>query len=124
MSGSNIFFSGSYDFRLVALSIIISILAAYVALDLAGRVTASRNFARLAWLIGGATAMGFGIWSMHYIGMLAFRLPIPVRYDWPLVLLSLLAAIIASGIALVLVSRRKVGKVRLAVGGVLMGGGI
>jgi two-component system sensor histidine kinase/response regulator len=124
MSGSDVLLAGSYDVRLVALSIIISILAAYAALDLAGRVTASRNFARLAWLIGGATAMGLGIWSMHYIGMLAFRLPVPVRYDWPLVLLSLLAAITASGIALFLVSRHKVGRARLVVGGVLMGGGI
>jgi PAS domain S-box-containing protein len=124
MSEAHIILTGSYDFRLVALSIIISILAAYVALDLAGRVTASRGFARMAWLIGGASAMGLGIWSMHYIGMLAFRLPVPVQYDWPLVLLSLLAAVAASGIALYLVSRSFVGRVRLIMGGVLMGGGI
>ena len=48
--------------------------------------------------------MGFGIWSMHYMGMLAFRLPIPVQYDWPTVVLSLIAAIVASAIALVVVS--------------------
>lgn len=124
MNGSDVLLTSSYDFRLVALSIIISILAAYVALDLAGRVAVSRKFARLAWLVGGALAMGLGIWSMHYIGMLAFRLPVPVLYDWPLVLLSLLAAITASGIALSLVSRNHVGKARLAVGGVLMGAGI
>jgi two-component system sensor histidine kinase/response regulator len=124
MSGSDVLLVGAYDFRLVALSIIISILAAYVALDLAGRVTASRGAARLAWLFGGAIAMGLGIWSMHYIGMLAFLLPVPVRYDWPLVLLSLVAAIVASGIALFLVSLRKVGRAQLAVGGVLMGSGI
>jgi PAS domain S-box-containing protein len=124
MSEAHVVLAGSYDVRLVALSIIISILAAYVALDLAGRVAASRGFVRAAWLIGGATAMGLGIWSMHYIGMLAFRLPVPVQYDWPLVLLSLLAAVGASGIALFLVSRRSVGRIRLIMGGVLMGGGI
>src|SRR5689334_21178785 len=81
---------GSYDARLVALSILIAVCAAYAALDLAGRTTNARCRARLAWLAGGATAMGLGIWSMHFIGMLAFRLPILVLYDWPTVLLSLL----------------------------------
>lgn len=68
--------------------------------------------------------MGLGIWSMHYIGMLAFHLPIPVRYDWPAVLLSLLAAILASAIALFVVSREKMGLLRAATGGIFMGGGI
>src|SRR5467141_2899600 len=66
--------AGSYDFRLVALSLVIAICASYTALDLAGRVTAARGRARVIWLIGGAAAMGLGIWSMHYIGMPAFIL--------------------------------------------------
>jgi len=68
--------------------------------------------------------MGLGIWSMHYIGMLAFRLPIPVQYDWPTVLLSLVAAIVASGIALFVVSRHKMGVIRAVLGSIFMGGGI
>ena len=60
---------GFYDYRLVALSVFISLLAAYAALDLAGRVTTSRGVPRLVWLCGGAFAMGIGIWAMHYIGM-------------------------------------------------------
>jgi NO-binding membrane sensor protein with MHYT domain len=87
--------SGSYDYRLVALSVVIATLAAYAALDLAGRVTAARGSIRLAWLTGGAIAMGLGIWSMHYIGMLAYSLPVTVLYDWPTVVASLLAAILA-----------------------------
>src|ERR1700737_1853196 len=83
----------SYDYRLVGLSVVIAILAAYAALDLAGRVHPARGGLRFVWLTGGAAAMGIGIWSMHYIGMLAFHLPIPVLYDWPTVLLSLLAAV-------------------------------
>jgi len=98
---------GSYDYRLVALSVVIAGLAAYAALDLAGRVTSARGAVRMVWLAGGATAMGIGIWSMHYVGMLAFRLPVPVEYDWPTVLLSLLAAIFASAVALFAASRRK-----------------
>ena len=115
---------GSYDYRLVALSVLIAVLASYAALDLAGRVTLAHGRMRLAWLSGGATAMGFGIWSMHYVGMLAFRLPVTVEYDWPTVLVSLLAAIGASAIALYVVSRRTMGLVRAAVGSVFMGGGI
>jgi two-component system cell cycle sensor histidine kinase/response regulator CckA len=97
--------AGSYDHRLVALSVVIAICASYAALDLAGRATAARGRIRAAWLIAGATAMGLGIWSMHYIGMLAFSLPVPVQYDWPTVLLSLIAAILASAVALYVVSR-------------------
>jgi NO-binding membrane sensor protein with MHYT domain len=71
---------GSYHYGLVVLSVVISIIASYAALDLAGRVTSTSGRSRLLWLTCGATAMGIGIWSMHYIGMLAFHLPIPVRY--------------------------------------------
>ena len=115
---------GSYDLRLVALSVLISIAASYAALDLAGRVTSAQGRARTLWLSGGATAMGMGIWSMHYIGMLAFRLPVLVQYDWPTVLLSLLAAIGASGIALFVVSRPQMGLWRAIGGSVPMGAGI
>jgi PAS domain S-box-containing protein len=124
MSPSEAIIVGSYDYRLVAISVLIAMLASYAALDLAGRVTSSRGFARTLWLHAGAIAMGFGIWSMHYIGMLAFRLPILVQYDWPTVLVSLVAAILASGIALLVVSREKMGMARAAIGSVLMGGGI
>src|ERR1700694_1236071 len=98
--------TGAYDPLQVALSVLIAVSASYAALALAGRVTAESGRARLAWLIGGSTAMGIGIWAMHYIGMLAFHLPIPVQYDWPTVLLSLLAAIFASAVALLCASGR------------------
>src|SRR5467141_82690 len=115
---------GSYDYTLVALSVLIAMFASYAALDLAGRVTAAGGWTRAVWLLGGAGAMGTGIWSMHYIGMLAFILPIPVAYHWPTVLLSLLAAIVASVIALYVVSRQKMGMSRAIAGSVLMGAGI
>jgi two-component system, sensor histidine kinase and response regulator len=116
--------SGSYDYRLVALSVLIAMLASYAALDLAGRLTAARGRARFIWLTGGAAAMGLGIWSMHYIGMLAYSLPVAVLYDWPTVLVSLLAAMLASGIALFIASRSVMRPVRTVIGGVLMGIGI
>src|SRR6202140_3215248 len=116
--------TGSYDYRLVTLSVVMAVCAAYAALDLAGRTTASRGRVRLVWLAGGAAAMGLGIWSMHYIGMLAFLLPVPVLYDWPTVLVSLLAAIFASAVALFVVSREKMGFTRAIVGSVFMGSAI
>ncbi len=115
---------GSYDYGLVVLSVALAMVAAYAALDLAGRVTAARHRARWFWLAGGATAMGLGIWSMHYIGMLAFSLPVPVRYQYPTVIVSLLAAIAASAVALFTVSRERMGVGSCVAGGVAMGGGI
>jgi NO-binding membrane sensor protein with MHYT domain/signal transduction histidine kinase len=115
---------GSYNYALVALSVLIAMFASYAALDLAGRVTAAGGWTRAVWLLGGAGAMGTGIWSMHYIGMLAFILPIPVAYHWPTVLLSLFAAILASVVALGVVSRQKMGWLRALAGSVLMGAGI
>src|SRR3979409_2120743 len=98
--------------------------ASYAALDLAGRVTAAGGWTRAVWLLGGAGVMGTGIWSMHYIGMLACILPIPVAYHWPTVLLSLFPAILASVIALYVVSRQKMGAFQAFAGSVLMGAGI
>jgi PAS domain S-box-containing protein len=115
---------GSYNYNLVALSVLIAIFASYAALELAARTTAAVKHIRLLWLSGGAIAMGTGIWSMHYIGMLAFRLPVEVLYDWPTVLLSLMAAIFASAVALFVVSRRKMGWPEALWGGAIMGGGI
>jgi PAS domain S-box-containing protein len=115
---------GSYNYALVALSVLIAMFASYAALDLAGRVTAASGWTRTVWLLGGAGAMGTGIWSMHYIGMLAFILPIPVAYHWPTVLLSLFAAILASVIALYVVSRQKMGGSQAVAGSALMGAGI
>jgi two-component system, sensor histidine kinase and response regulator len=116
--------SGYYDYRLVALSIVIAILAAYGALDLSGRMTIARGRARFVWLCAGAFAMGIGIWSMHYVGMEAFRLPVLVRYDWPTVALSVLAAILASAVALIVVTQARLTMSAAAGGSVLMGGGI
>jgi two-component system sensor histidine kinase/response regulator len=87
-------------------------------------VTATQGLARLAWLGGGAFALGLGIWSMHYVGMEAFRLPVQVLYDWPTVFISMVAAIVASGIALFVVSRRTMSIATASVASVFMGAGI
>jgi diguanylate cyclase (GGDEF)-like protein/PAS domain S-box-containing protein len=116
--------TGSYDYRLVVLSVAFALLAAYAAIDLADRVTATRGWAKALWLTGGATAMGLGIWTMHYIGMLALVLPVPVLYHYPTVVLSLLVAIAASAVALLTVSRERLGVTPEIAGAAVMGGGI
>ena len=114
-----------YTVGLVIVSVLISIGAAYAALSLADRMReAERVLTRRLWLLGGSVAMGGGIWSMHYLGMLAVKLPVPVYYYWPTVLLSLLMAIAASTVALTVVSADKSGWRRLLIGGLLMGAGI
>ena len=124
MTHSEITMISYYNHGLVALSVLIAVCASYAALDLAGRTTAAHGLARWIWLASGATAMGLGIWAMHYIGMLAFHLPVPVLYDLPTVVVSLLAAIFASAVALFVVSRSKLTAVNAGVGSIVMGGGI
>lgn len=115
---------GTYDMRLVLLSYVIAVIASFAALDLAGRVTATHGSARKLWLMGGAVAMGVGIWSMHFIAMLAFRLPVPIAYNTLITLALLVAAMVASGVALFIVSREAMGMVPLVSGAVLMGIGV
>jgi len=116
--------TGSYSQTLVLFSLLVAILASYTALDMAGRVsTASGGVAR-GWLTGGALAMGMGIWSMHFIGMLAFQLPIPVGYDLAITLYSLAVSVAASAYALWLVSKPVLPRTRLLAGGLLMGLGV
>ncbi len=118
--------ASSYNPLLVLLSLFVAILASYTALDMAGRVVTAQGQGRAAlwWLIGGASAMGLGIWSMHFVGMLALNLPIPVGYDVDITLTSLAIGIGASIFALWLVSRRELPWPRLAGGAVLMGAGV
>lgn len=114
----------TYDLPLVVVSFLVAFLAAYTALKMTERISFSpRHTARL-WLFGGAIAMGIGIWAMHFVGMLAYRLPIPVGYDEPLTILSLLIAIGVSGFALWSVSGAELPVSRLLNGALWMGVGI
>ncbi|MBF8293290.1 MAG: putative signaling protein [Steroidobacteraceae bacterium] len=116
---------GTYDLWLVILSVVVAVSASYVALECASRVAAAQGItAAENWLTGGAISMGSGIWSMHFIGMLAFRLPIPMSYDIPITLLSLLIAGFVAWFALYTVSRGSLSLRRLLAGGLLMGIGI
>jgi diguanylate cyclase len=112
------------NFWLVGISILTSIIASYAAFNFAERVAKAKGSTRIGWYLCGAIAMGLGIWSMHYLGMLSVQLPIPVEYHVPTVILSLLFAIAASAVALVAVTDDKFGWIRQSIGSVLMGVGI
>jgi len=114
----------SFRFNLVALSVLIAVVASYTAFGFSDVLIASAGRRRQLWLAAGAFSMGFGIWSMHYLGMLAFHIPVPVSYYLPMVAVSLAAAVFASGAALLSVIEQPRSGVRFAAGAVLMGSGI
>jgi NO-binding membrane sensor protein with MHYT domain len=116
--------SGTHDPYLVALSILVASFASYTALDLSGHVGAARGLARCGWLVAAAITMGGGIWSMHFIGMLAFVMPIPMSYNVGLTTLSLLVAIFVTGGGFYVISRQSTSPLRLILSGIFMGLGI
>jgi len=117
---------GYYDPSIVALSVAVAIIASYTALDMAGRVSTSDSTPRKSWiwLVAGAVSMGTGIWSMHFIGMVSFHLPIQVAFDLPITLLSMIIAIAASVIALFFLRQAQLGIRNLIISTILMGTGI
>ena len=116
--------TGTYSPELVGLSLIVAVAASYVAFALAAHISDSKGWAAVYWLAGGAVAMGTGIWSMHFVGMLAFQLPIAMSYDIETTVASLLIAILVSGFALYIVSSRALGPWTLGIGAIAMGVGI
>src|SRR6201994_242384 len=118
---------GKYNPVLVLLSILVAVFVSYTTLSLSARVARTREGARVnsgVWMAGGAVAMGCGIWSMHFIGMLAFSLPIALSYDIFLTLGSLVIALAISGFALLVASRPQISMGHLSVAAVIMGVGI
>ncbi|MDN3919750.1 bifunctional diguanylate cyclase/phosphodiesterase [Roseateles violae] len=118
------FLPSTYNPAIVALSLFIAVFASYVALDLAKRVRLPDRRAARHWWLGGSVAMGTGIWAMHFIGMFAFSLPIALGYRGLQTLLSWLAAVIVSAIALHVANSGRLRPGRLVGGAILMGAGI
>lgn len=115
---------GTYNSWLVALSIITAIFASFTVFHLVGRSRMPQRFSQKTLLVMSALAMGGGIWSMHFIAMLAFSLPVPVNYDVLITLISLLVAIFMAGIGIFTVSYGQMTTTKLLVGGVFTGVGI
>ncbi|MDR7270450.1 diguanylate cyclase (GGDEF)-like protein [Pelomonas saccharophila] len=113
-----------FDPAVVVLSYLTAAFASYVALDLAQRVRTPDSLVARTWWIAGSLSMGTGIWAMHFVGMLALKLPFLVGYDTAVTLLSWLAAVGVSAIALRVAAQETLTPLRLAVGAVSMGAGI
>jgi len=116
--------TGTYNPHLVALSILVAAFASYTALDIGGRVAATRGAAPRVWLVPAAIAMGGGIWSMHFIAMLAFNMPTAMSYDIGLTTLSLVVAILVTGAGFHFINRQSALPLSLVFSGVFMGLGI
>ena len=121
---SGAYMASSYSFSVVAASIVIAVFASFVTMGLARRVRLAGARMGRVWWVCGALVMGTGIWSTHFVGMQAFQLPIALGYEGTLTLLSWIAAVSASGIALGLAARHSYTKLQGALGAVTMGGGI
>ncbi|MGF1485896.1 MAG: MHYT domain-containing protein, partial [Prochloraceae cyanobacterium] len=113
----------SYDPILVSFSIFIAVIAAYTALELTERIS-SKGKIRVGWLLGSSLMMGTGVWSMHFVGMLAYNIGIPIGYDLTTVIISWMPAIIASGIVFYYLDRGFSNTFELLRAGTLMGAGI
>jgi len=120
-----VLYAGNYDPVLVSLSIVIAIFASYAALLVSQYVaTTTTATVRRMWIAGGGLCLGVGIWAMHFVGMLAFSLPCSTSYDATTTFLSVIPGILASTLAIQIISRRELSRMRLATGGVLLGTGI
>ncbi len=118
------FMPSRHDPLVVAASLLIAVLASYVTLDLARRIHSSRRDVGSIWWMAGSTVMGTGIWSMHFVGMQAFELPIAIGFSGGLTFLSWLAAVCASAVALGVASMNHLGPPQILAGAAFMGAGI
>lgn len=115
---------GQYNYYIVALSFIIAILGSISALNITVKISHAKERMRFFWLCAGAFVMGSGIWSMHFVGMLSFHLHVPIKYDVPLTLFSMLTSVLASFIAFYITMPNTVLWYKMALGGLFMGSGI
>lgn len=115
---------GYFDIGLVMLSYGVAVLASFTALSLSKRYAELRGRAAFYWLLAGSFSMGLGIWSMHFVGMLAFSMDMPFSYDISITLASLFVGMLSACCAIYASSGKKVGAGRLLGGGLILGCGI
>lgn len=114
----------TWNYLLIALSVIVAMVGSFTALAHARNMRVSSGKVAWAWMIAGAVTLGLAIWSMHFIGMLAFHLPTPLSYDRTLTVLSALPAIAATLLGFLVLRSTVVSLERIAGASVLMGLGI
>ncbi|WP_339269681.1 EAL domain-containing protein [Paenibacillus sp. FSL W8-0187] len=115
---------GNYNLYIVGLSIAIAILASYSALNITSKISDANGKSKFFWLCGGAMVMGSGIWSMHFVGMLAMHMNMNVRYDVFLTIMSMLVSVVSSFIAFYITMPKNINWSKIAIGGFIMGSGI
>ncbi|WP_448657749.1 MHYT domain-containing protein [Sphingomonas sp. CJ99] len=117
--------TGTHDAVLVLVSVAVAVLASFTALSLAGRMRAASGRSAQLWLGAAAVALGGGIWSMHFVAMLAYRMPgMPMRHDVTMTVLSLMLAIGVTGFGLAMIDWRRPRPARIMASGLLIGGGV
>lgn len=113
----------SYNIPLVVFSVFIAVLASYTSLELTERITA-RGKIKIGWLVGSSITMGTGIWSMHFVGMLAYSISVSINYNLAIVVVSWIPAVLASGVAFYYLHQGFSNRLSLIKAGALMGAGI
>lgn len=116
--------TGHYSWGLVILSIVVAIFTSYVAFAYSERYRVSYGNIKKLWLTFGSFVMGLGVWSMHFIGMLAYKLPFPVAYDIQITILSIIPAILAAVAMHIVIAKEQINYNALIIGGTIMGAGI
>jgi len=114
----------SWNGNLIALSVLIAMFGSFIALSHAERMRESTGYQAMAWMVAGGLTLGMSIWSMHFIGMLAFHLTIPIAYDSSLTFISVLPAIAAALLGFYLLQSPKLQLKKVVIGGFFMGFGI
>lgn len=112
-----------YNPWLLMVSLLLAVLSGYVALGVAQRVATSLGRARQAWLLAGSVVIGWGVWAMHFVGMLAWQQQ-KIGFAPGLTLLSLLPAMLGAGLALTLTARQRVQRMHFVLAGLALGGGV
>lgn len=115
---------GEYNGWVILLSFIIALFVSYSALNLVYKISHSKGKVQQGWMLAGAFVMGSGVWTMHFIGMMAFHIDVPITYDVPITLLSIVASICASYVAFHLTMAKEINRLKLLGGGFMMGAGI
>ncbi|HEY1721663.1 MAG TPA: MHYT domain-containing protein [Magnetospirillaceae bacterium] len=123
-AGHPIYMEHSHGWMLVTLSFALAFFAAYTALDMAERLENAQGRARVLWLAGASVVLGGGIWAMHFIGMLAMRIDMPVTYDAGLTILSKLIAILFTAVGFMIIGRKGTTPRRLIAAGTVVGLGV
>ena len=116
--------TGYYDYTLVAASFVVAVLASYSALYFGAQLATLEQAKARLWLALGALTMGTGVWVMHFVGMQAYVMPMEMSYDLTITLISWVAAVGASGLALHIIGKDRAGPLQIVIGSLFMGGGI